>query len=105
VIGRTTQKWSIQLSRRIANEDGSFGGVIVASLDPSYLTRIYNAVNTGSAGHIRIIGTDGVVRATSGSTMSLLGRDLSGIDMFKRIRARPAAGTTPTRASATAFRG
>jgi diguanylate cyclase (GGDEF)-like protein len=84
VIGRTTQKWSIQLSRRIANEDGSFGGVIVASLDPSYLTRIYNAVNTGSAGHIRIIGTDGVVRATSGSTMSLLGRDLSGIDMFKR---------------------
>jgi diguanylate cyclase (GGDEF)-like protein len=84
VVGRTTKKWSIQLTRRIANSDGSFGGVIVASLDPSYLTRIYNAVNSGSAGHIRVIGTDGVVRATSGSTLTLLGKDFTGAELFKR---------------------
>jgi diguanylate cyclase (GGDEF)-like protein len=84
VVGRTTKKWSIQLTRRIANSDGSFGGVIVASLDPSYLTRIYNAVNSGSAGHIRVIGTDGVVRATSGSTLVLLGKDFTGAELFKR---------------------
>jgi diguanylate cyclase (GGDEF)-like protein len=58
--------------------------VIIASLDPAYLTRIYNAVNSGSAGHIRVIGTDGVVRATSGSTLALLGRDLSGAELFQR---------------------
>ena len=84
VVGRTTNKWSIQLTRRIANSDGSFGGVIVASLDPSYLTRIYNAVNSGSAGHIRVVGTDGFVRATSGSTLALLGKDFSRAELFTR---------------------
>ena len=83
VIGRLTGKWSIQLTRRIENDDGSFGGVIVASLDPVYLTRIYNAVNTGVDGHVRVVGVDGIVRATSGRAPSVVGIDLSGADLFK----------------------
>ena len=44
----------------------SFNGVVVASLDSAYLTRIYNSVNIGEHGYIRVIGLDGFVRATSG---------------------------------------
>ena len=84
VIGRTTGKWSIQLTRRIENPDGSFGGMIAASLDPAYLTHIYDRVNTGVDGHIRVIGTDGIVRAASGRVVSLLGRDMSAGRLFKR---------------------
>jgi hypothetical protein len=39
VIGRTTGKWSIQLTRKISAPDGTFDGMIVASLDPAYLAR------------------------------------------------------------------
>jgi hypothetical protein len=39
VVGRVSGKTSIQLSRRLNNPDGTFGGVIVASIDRSYLTR------------------------------------------------------------------
>ena len=84
VIGRTTGKSSIQLARRIDNKDGSFGGVIVASLDPAYLTPIYNAVNIGTDGYIRVLGVDGIVRASSGTSMSSLGRDFSKGDLFRR---------------------
>ncbi|AMN38688.1 bifunctional diguanylate cyclase/phosphodiesterase [Rhodoplanes sp. Z2-YC6860] len=82
LIGRASGKWSIQLTRRIDNLDGSFGGVIVASLDPIYLTRIYGAVNAGADGLIRVIGNDGIVRATSSSSLSLIGQDLSGSNLF-----------------------
>jgi hypothetical protein len=87
VVGRTTGKSSIQLTRRIANDDGTFGGVVIASLDPAYLTRIYNAVNTGVDGYIRVIGVDGIVRATSGRSPSVLGGDWSSADLFKRYPA------------------
>ena len=83
VVGRVNGRWTLQLTRRIENPDGSFGGVIVASLDPGYLTRIYSAVNAGADGIIRVIGTDGIVRASSKPEASRLGQDLTGGLLFK----------------------
>lgn len=81
---KPTGKWSIQFSRPIDAADGSHKGAVVASLDPSYLTRIYNSVDIGREGYIRVIGSDGIVRATSGRTLSILGKDFSSGDLFKR---------------------
>ena len=59
--------------------------MIVATVDPIYLTRIYNSVSIGQNGYIRVIGRDGAVRATSGQTFSLLGKDFSGADLLKKV--------------------
>jgi diguanylate cyclase (GGDEF)-like protein/PAS domain S-box-containing protein len=92
IVGRPVSdpvfgNWSLNFSRRIVNRDGSFNGVIVAALDPAYLTRIYNSVNIGDDGYIRVIGLDGIVRATSGSTQAVLGKDFSRSDLFRSMSA------------------
>jgi len=63
VIGSTSGNWSVQLSRRIYNTDGSFGGVIVASVDPHYLAGFDNPIDTGQNGMMLLVGLDGVIRA------------------------------------------
>src|ERR1700716_3629041 len=42
VIGRASGKWSVQVSRRLLNSDGTFAGVVVASLDPEHFTKFYD---------------------------------------------------------------
>lgn len=65
LLGRASGKWSIQLSRRITNAAGQFDGVLVLSLDPSYLSSLFSDIQLGSHGLITLVGKDGVVRAAS----------------------------------------
>jgi len=89
VLDPATGRWSLHLSRRINDSRGLFNGVIVAALDPAYLTRIYNSVNIGKDGYIRVVGLDGAVRATSGRTFSILEKDFSGSDLIRKLSAVP----------------
>src|SRR5262249_906477 len=88
-IDQETGSWVLRLSRRVENKKGAFNGAIVATLDPAYLMRIYNSVNIGKHGYIRVFGLDGTARATSGTTFSVLARDFSGGDLFKRVSEQP----------------
>jgi diguanylate cyclase (GGDEF)-like protein len=66
VTGRASGKSSIQLSRRILMADGTFAGVILASVDPEQFARFYQSINIGRDGAINLIGLDGVTRASRG---------------------------------------
>lgn len=63
VLGRGSNTWQVPISRRINEADGSFGGVIVLSVDPAYLALFYQKVDIGEHGLVMLIGTDGIVRA------------------------------------------
>ena len=63
VLGKVSGKWTVQLSRRIASEEGSPLGVVVASLNPEYFDRVYSNVNLGEAGGVTLLGPDRSVRA------------------------------------------
>lgn len=62
LVGRASGKWSIQMTRRLSNPDGSFKGVAVASLDPHYFHKHYKKIDVGTGGLIGLIGLDGYAR-------------------------------------------
>jgi diguanylate cyclase (GGDEF)-like protein len=88
VIGRASGQWSVQLTRRFNNADGSFGGVIVASLNPLHFTTFYNKIDFGTDAAIAMIGSDGVVRSSGGSAIGrfALGQNLTGTVLFQHMQ-------------------
>ena len=66
VLGRASNKWSVQLTRRFLTPDGTFGGVVVASLNPAHFADFYEKIDLGSSTSISMIGADGVVRSSGG---------------------------------------
>lgn len=77
VLGWISNTWQVPMSRRIIKPDGSFGGIVVLSVDPAYLARFYQKLDIGEHSVVILIGTDGVVRARRVGNVLSFGADLS----------------------------
>jgi diguanylate cyclase (GGDEF)-like protein len=92
IMGRGSGVLSFQLSRRLRNPDGSFAGVLVASIDPNFVERFFKAVDLGPQGSVLLRSLDGVIMASRGLSGATVGRRVmqSGL---RAALARGAAGT------------
>ncbi len=85
VMGRVSQRWSLNITRMLLAPDGSFAGVIVVSLDPVYLSRFYESFSIGN-GAVLLAGLDGVVRARAPAQDSAVGSRLSDAAMQRLLQ-------------------
>jgi PAS domain S-box-containing protein len=93
VVGRVTGKTSIQLSQRINDREGHLLGVVVISLDPSYLTELYDSLRIGNNGLVSVIGaTDLVMRARRTGERDVINRQLPYDNPFRKALARSPDG-------------
>jgi len=83
-VGRTSQKVSIHMTRRLNNPDGSFAGVAIIAMDPYYFTKFYREMDFAENYTIRLIGFDGIVRASN--DVSELDVDMSGSSLLHQIK-------------------
>ena len=85
VLGRSSGKWSIQMTRRVNKPDGTFGGVVNIAVDPLYFTDFYNQVDLGGNSSIALIGRDGVIRARHANHNAVIGQNVSDTILMKRL--------------------
>lgn len=74
IVGPILKRDVIRLSRRLANADGSFGGIIFVSVPIASFTDLYGNSAFGVGGGIAIVGDDGIFRAGTGSFASRIGQ-------------------------------
>ena len=63
ILGTATGKWYIPMSLPIEKPDGSFGGVVLASVNPFYFSGFYRQVSLGARGTVLLVGAGGTILA------------------------------------------
>ncbi len=85
VLGRVSNQVTIQVTKRLRAPDGSFGGVLVFSLNPEELTSLHRQIDLGQTGNVTVVGSDSVIRArfTSDNRSEGLGSSMANARSFK----------------------
>lgn len=89
VLGRVSGKWTIQLSRKVFEPNGSFSGILVASIDPFYFQRFWGDAGVGDSDLVSLIHLDGAVRTRSHKLSWALETGLARKDLIERIEGTP----------------
>ena len=87
VLGRVSNKWSIQFTRRLTRDGSTFDGVAVISIDPFYFSDYFDRLNLGEHGAAALIGLDGIVRSRRGLANNDIGRDVRDSRLFRALQA------------------
>lgn len=76
--------WVLTLSRRIDKPDGSFGGVVQASIPPRYFANFFGRFDVGTQGSITLIHKDGTLLTRYPYIDRAIGADLSNEPAFRQ---------------------
>jgi two-component system, cell cycle sensor histidine kinase PleC len=97
VMPRVHGKHVIFVSRRLNRPDGSFGGVIAASLNPDYVLRFFYTLNVGQKGIIALESTDASLLVRRPYLDDFVGRNFSSSVLFKGMLPWASSGVFPMR--------
>jgi diguanylate cyclase (GGDEF)-like protein len=83
--GRLTNMATIAISRRLAAPDGSFAGVVAASLKLDYFKSLFAKIALGPESDIVLATTDGIVLMRWPFDPSYIGRDITKTELFPHL--------------------
>jgi diguanylate cyclase (GGDEF)-like protein len=94
VISRSSGKWIMPVSRRLNKPDGSFGGVVLATLDIDYFRRFYESFDLGTRGAVALLSNDGTLLLRQPFDSGRVGSSMRDSELFRHYAA--ASGTART---------
>ena len=78
-------EWVVTVSRRFSRSDGSFAGVVIASIGVDYFSEFYRQFDLGESGTVSLLGTDGITLSRYPGGGSNVGRDISDGPFYKAL--------------------
>lgn len=76
VISRTDYKWLIPLTMRLTLKEGSFGGLMLAGVEPNYFLQFYDSLHLPKGTRIQLLRQDGVTILSYPHDPASLGRNV-----------------------------
>ncbi|MBJ6124825.1 hybrid sensor histidine kinase/response regulator [Microvirga splendida] len=89
---RSVGVWFVSFSRRINRPDGSFGGIVVAAVEPRYFERFYGALSVGEDGFIALLMRDGTLLARSPVSEEAIGKSFAAVEPLNTHLSRSPQG-------------
>ncbi|WP_162277359.1 bifunctional diguanylate cyclase/phosphodiesterase [Rhodoferax koreense] len=89
-LGRVSKSWVIHLSRARFKADGSFAGVVVATVNPGFLVDFYNEAQFGKRGLVSLTGLDWTLRARRSGERVWYGDRAGPASLAPRVETAPA---------------
>jgi diguanylate cyclase (GGDEF)-like protein/PAS domain S-box-containing protein len=85
-------EWVFTVSRRFNHPDGSFAGVVFATIGAEYFSEFYRQFDIGFNSAIALLNADGIVIARNPDDGTYVGRDTSNGPLFQDPLLRSASG-------------
>lgn len=76
----------VVLSKRLFNDDGSFGGIVLMALDLAYFRDLFEGLSLGPDGVVSLYSDDGIAYMRVPYREEMIGRDASSTANFQRIQ-------------------
>jgi diguanylate cyclase (GGDEF)-like protein/PAS domain S-box-containing protein len=89
IRSRSGGQWIVTASRRFNLPDGSFGGVVLATVNSLYFSDFYKRFDIGPNGTILLMTASGKLVARSVDNDAHVGSDISDSALIKELRSHP----------------
>lgn len=85
IRSRSTGDWVMPVSRRINHPDGSFAGVVVATLYLDHFLKLYNSIDIGGNGVISLLSADARIAARRPFNEAEIGTSVAKGPLFTQL--------------------
>ncbi|MEY9182678.1 diguanylate cyclase (GGDEF)-like protein/PAS domain S-box-containing protein [Bradyrhizobium sp. USDA 326] len=86
-------EWVVPLSRRFNNQDGSFGGVVLATISSRYLSHFYEQFEIGRNSSVTLTHREGMILAHNPGNEKFVGRSVADTPFFREPSLQRPSGT------------
>jgi len=90
VLGRISGRWAITLTRRIDAPGGAFGGIVAISIEPRYLTELFETTTLGPSDVMSLVLENGVTLARRRGATLEFGENIARSQLITEHARQPA---------------